>query len=102
MDDHLAVHNDANSLRSGKQKIPAISLQATGQEQTGVGRTQSIPMKSLMYAVARIGVFNIQYLKHSFGQVTTQRPLYMYKHAGVGAPGLRATALRGAEHRTHF
>ena len=57
MDDHLAVHNDANSLRSGKQKIPAMALQATGQEQTGVGRTQSIPTKSLMYAVARIGVF---------------------------------------------
>ena len=46
MDDHLAVHNDANSLRSAKQKIPAIALQATGHEQTGVGRTQSMPLSA--------------------------------------------------------
>ena len=46
MDDHLAVHNDANSLRSGKQKIPAMALQATGHEQTGVGGTQSMPLSA--------------------------------------------------------
>ena len=46
MDDHLAVHNDANSLRSAKQKIPAIALQATGHEQTGVGGTQSMPLSA--------------------------------------------------------
>ena len=40
-DDLLAVHDDAiNSLRSGKQKIPAMALQGIGHEQTGVGGTQ--------------------------------------------------------------
>ena len=38
-DDLLAVHDDSNSLRSGKQKIHGMALQATGHEQTGVGRT---------------------------------------------------------------
>ena len=51
MDDHLAVHNDANSLRSGKKNIPAMALQATGHEQTGIGRsphsgTQSMPLSA--------------------------------------------------------
>ena len=45
-DDLLAVHDDANSLRSGKQKIPAMALQATGHEQTGVGGTQSMPLSA--------------------------------------------------------
>ena len=39
-DDNLAVHDDANSLRSGKHKTPAMAPQATGHEQTGVGGTQ--------------------------------------------------------------
>ena len=46
MDDHLAVHDDANSLHSGKQNIPAMALQATGHEQTGVGGTQSMPLSA--------------------------------------------------------
>ena len=63
MDDHLAVHDDANSLRSGKQLIPAMALQATGHShrQTGVGGTQSMVLSGaitcLRYhqAVPRIG-----------------------------------------------
>ena len=41
-DDFLAVHDDANSFCGGKQKIPAMALQATGHEQNRcVGRTQT-------------------------------------------------------------
>ena len=47
IDDHLAVYDDAAGLLcKAKQKIPAMALQATEHEQTGVGRTQSMPLSA--------------------------------------------------------
>ena len=49
MDDHLAVHDDANSLRSGERKAKDPCHGSAGlwaREQTGVGGTQSMVLSA--------------------------------------------------------
>ena len=45
-DDFLILTVGDDVVGVNTQKTPAMALQATGQEQTGVGRTQSMPLSA--------------------------------------------------------
>ena len=45
-DDILAVHDDAAVCAVAMPLIPAMALQGIGHEQTGVGRTQCMPLSA--------------------------------------------------------
>ena len=45
-DDILAVHDDAAACAVAMPLIPAMALQGIGHEQTGVGRTQCMPLSA--------------------------------------------------------